>query len=144
MLRRMGLSFRKGRIRGADVPETPSGDDIADAIGDGDDVGAAIMLDRIGAVDPGEAGRVLRLLPEPRDVDSFIALLLPDVIGDAASLPDWARGRKIAACLLPNGMIVRGTPSAFRLEGGPPFSCDEADLAKFAMGMEGKGRSPGQ
>ena len=86
----------------------------------------------------------MRSLPEPRDVNSFIALLLPDVLGDEASLPDWARGRKVAARLLPNGMIVRGTPSSFRLEDMPPFSCDEADLAKFAMEMEGKGRSPGQ
>jgi hypothetical protein len=143
MLRRMGLSFRKGRIRGADVPDAPSGEDIADAIGDGDDVGAAIMLDRIGAADPGEAGRVLRSLPEPRDTDSFLSLLLPDVIGDEESLPDWAR-RKVAARLLPNGMIVRGTSSSFRLEDMPPFSCDEDDLAKFAIEMEGKGRSPGQ
>jgi len=135
ILTQFGLEFKDGELQGcAGVVSEPTAEDIARAIEKGDEMGAAIMLDRLALSDEQRALDVLRALPRPSDGRLFLELL-PSQLQGSEGLPEWARPGAAAAAALPNGLVVMGGPAGYWLAGdeGSCFACKASDKALVAM-----------
>lgn len=139
ILRSVGLSFDGDRLKGTSVPDEPTPDDVRASIRNGDDVGAAIMLDMVAAGDPETASAILRTLPAPGNPDVFVALLLPEIL-ENTELPEWASAKLVTSEFLPNGMVLSGTPSSYSVEGedAPCFACQSSERVVLAIKVAGK------
>lgn len=144
LLKSMGLIFSKGQIRGVpSVPSKPSGERVRDALEMGDEVGAAIMLDRIASEDEDKARDILSSLPAPEDPGRFVALLLPGIL-EGDGVPLWVHSIVASAELLPGGIVISGRPSCYRIEGekAPCFACAAPERAAWATVLAGRRPAP--
>jgi hypothetical protein len=139
ILRSIGLSFDGDKIKGTSVPDSPTPADIRAAVKNGDDIGAAIMLDRVAVDEPNMASAILRSLPPPGNPDVFVALLLPEVL-ENTELPEWASAKLVTSEFMPNGMVLSGTPSSYSIEGedAPCFACQSSERMAVAIKVAGK------
>lgn len=111
------------------IKDDPEFEDVENAIKNEDEIGAAIMLDRIALHDEQKAVDILMELPEPKNIKLFMGLLPSNLLSNS-TIPRWANGRTIVSRICSNGMVVSGFNSSLKVlnEDIPNFSCKEKDI----------------
>lgn len=134
LLSRLGLSFSDGKISEAEeLSSDPQPEDVMGAMEKGDEIGAAILLDRMMSIDRNRAKVTLVNLPKPSQ--NFIRLLPSEL---RAVIPEeWGREETHVAS---DGVFAVGRPTSMRVFGSSAaFACKSAHITAMATVLSAKG-----
>jgi len=136
LLSRLGLSFSDGKISEAEeLSSDPQPEDVMDAIEKGDEIGAAILLDRMLSIDRTKAKVTLVNLPRPSNPANFMRLLPSEL--RAVAPEEWGREE---THLSSDGVFAVGRPTSMTVFGSSvAFACKSTHIASKAMALSAKG-----
>jgi hypothetical protein len=137
LLSRLGLTFSDGKISEAEeLSSDPQPEDVFVAMERGDEIGAAILLDRMLSTDRFRAKATLEVLQKPSDVTKFMRLLpseLRAMVPSDWNVPETHIGE--------DGVYAVGRPTSMRTFGtSEAFACRSDHIRARAALMVAKGQ----
>ena len=139
LLSRLGLTFSDGKMTEAEeLASDPQPEDVLGALERGDDMGAAILLDRMLSTDRFKAKATLRAIPKPNDPTKFMRLLPSEL--RALVQDEWGRAETHVG---DDGVFAVGRPTSMRVFGtSKAFACKSSEIFARAALIVAKGQAP--